>query len=130
MLKKINSTSLQQMMKHMFDQCPQKKSCFNLRAFCSFQMNSIVTSSIVKNIGVGKAPSYMERAIDYNSHITNTKSRRPRELKDLNGWKGNLGQNMLKLHSILELTNENGNVEKENLVKALKMATKIINHPL
>jgi hypothetical protein len=93
-------------------------------------MNSIVTSSIVKNIGVGKAPSYMERAIDYNSHITNTKSRRPRELKDLNGWKGNLGQNMLKLHSILELTNENGNVEKENLVKALKMATKIINHPL
>jgi hypothetical protein len=30
----------------------------------------------------------------------------------------------LKLHSILEPTNGNGNVEKENLVKTLKMATK------
>ncbi len=73
---------------------------------------------------MGKAPRHIEKAMDYNSHIINTKSRRPKELIDLNGWKGNLGQNPLKLCSILELTNENGNVEKENLVKALKMATK------
>ncbi len=73
---------------------------------------------------MGKAPCHIKRAMDCNSHITNTKSRRPRELKDLNGWKGNLRQNPLKLHSILEPTNGNGNVEKENLVKTLKMATK------
>jgi hypothetical protein len=68
-------------------------------------MNLIVTLSIVKNIGVGKPPCYIERAMDYNPHITNTKSRRPIEHKDLNGWKGNLGQNPLKLCSILEPTN-------------------------
>jgi hypothetical protein len=87
-------------------------------------MNLIITLPIVKNIGVGQTPCKIKKAMDYNSHITNTKSRRPKELKDLNGWKGNLGQNPLKLRSILEPTNENGNVEKENLVKALKMETK------
>jgi len=84
----------------------------------------MVTLSIVKNISVGKAPCHIEKAMDYNSHIINTKSSRPREIVDLNGWKANVGQKPLELCSILELTNEKGNVEKENLVKALKMATK------
>lgn len=33
-------------------------------------MNLIVTLSIVKNIGVGKAPCHIEGAMDYNSHIS------------------------------------------------------------
>jgi len=76
-------------------------------------MNLIVTLSIVKNISVGKAPCYIEKVVDYNSHIINTKSRRPKELTNLNGWKGNLRQNLLKLCSILELTNENGMLKRK-----------------